>query len=165
MHKINLAEDAKPVVDHQCRLNPKMKEVIRKEVIKFIEADIMYPITYSKWVSHVHRLPKKGGMIVVANAENELIPQRTITAYTMCIDYRKLNKAIRKDHYHLPFIDQMLEKLFKHSHFCYLDGYSRFFQILCERMVRRRLLVYLVLLPTKECHSVCAMPLLLFKDV
>jgi hypothetical protein len=59
MHKINLEEDAKPVVDHQRRLNPKMKEVIRKEVIKLIEADIMYPITYSKWVSHVHRVPKK----------------------------------------------------------------------------------------------------------
>jgi len=47
----------------------------------------------------------------------------------MCIDYRKLNKATRKDHFPLPFIDQMLERLAKHSHFCYLDGYSGFFQI------------------------------------
>lgn len=47
----------------------------------------------------------------------------------MCIDYRKLNKATHKNHFPLPFIDQMLERLAKHSHFCYLDGYSGFFQI------------------------------------
>jgi len=47
----------------------------------------------------------------------------------MRIDYRKLNKATRKDHFSLPFIDQMLERLAKHSHFCYLDGYSGYFQI------------------------------------
>ena len=59
---------------------------------------------------------------MVPNDENELVAQYTVTGYRMCIDYRKLNKATRKDHYPLPFIDQMLERLSKHSHFCYLDG-------------------------------------------
>jgi len=129
MHKINLEEDAKPVVDFQRRLHPKMKEVVRKEVIRLIEADIIYPIANSKWVSPIHCVPKKGGITVVPNKDDELIAQRTVVGYRMCIDYRKLNKATRKDHYPLPFIDQMLERLSKHSHFCYLDGYSGFSQI------------------------------------
>jgi hypothetical protein len=54
MHKINLEEDAKPVVDYQHRINPKLKEVVRKEVIKLLEAGIIYPIANSKWVSPVH---------------------------------------------------------------------------------------------------------------
>ena len=66
---------------------------------------------------------------MVANDNNELIPQRTVVGYRMCIDYRKLNKDTRKDHYPLPFIDQMLERLSKNSHFCFLDGYSGFSQI------------------------------------
>ena len=68
-------------------------------------------------LSFVHCVPKKGGITVVPNEENELVAQRTITGYRVCIDFRKLNKATRKDHYHLPFIDQMLERLSKHSHF------------------------------------------------
>jgi hypothetical protein len=73
MHKINLEEDAKPVVDYQRRLHPKMKELVRKDVIKLIEAGIIYPIADSKWVSHVHCVPKKGGIIVVPNDDNELV--------------------------------------------------------------------------------------------
>ena len=65
-------------------------------------------------------------MTVVPNDKNELIPQQTIIRYRMCIDFRKLNKATRKDHYPLLFIDQMLERLSKNTHFCYLDGYSGF---------------------------------------
>ena len=121
--------DAKPVVDHQRRLNPKMKEVVRTEILKLLEAVIIYPITNSRWVSHVHCVPVKGGITVVPNDKNELIPQRIVTGYRMVIDYRKLNKATRKDHYPLPFIDQMLEGLTKHTHFCFLDGYSGFSQI------------------------------------
>jgi hypothetical protein len=129
MHKINLEGDAKPVMDFQCRLHPKMKEVVRKEVVKLLEARIIYHTADSKWVSPVHCVPKKGGMTVVPNDEYELVAQRTAIGYRMCIDFRKLNKATRKDHYPLPFIDQMLERLSKHSHFCYLDGYSSFSQI------------------------------------
>ena len=128
-HKINLEDDAKPVRDPQRRLNLKMKEVVRKEILKYLEAGIIYPVANSEWVSPVHCVPKKGGITVVPNDKDELIPQRIITCYRMVIDFRKLNKATKKDHYPLPFIDQMLERLSKHTHFCFLDGYSGFSQI------------------------------------
>ena len=69
-------------------------------------------------------VPKKGGMTVVRNDKNELIPTRTVTGWRMCIDYRKLNKATRKDHFPLPFMDQMLERLAGQAFYCFLDGYS-----------------------------------------
>ena len=128
-HNINMEPDAKPVVDHQIRLNPKMKEVVRMEILKLLEVGIIYPIADSRWVSPIHCVPKKGGITIVTNDKNYLIPQRIVTGYRMVIDYRKLNKATRKDHYPLPFIDQMLERLSKHTHFCFLDGYSSFSQI------------------------------------
>ena len=95
-HKINMEPDAKPVVDHQRRLNPKMKEVVRMEILKLLEAGIIYPIADSRWVIHVHRAPKKGGITIVPNDKNDLIPQRIVTCYRMVIDFRKLNKATRK---------------------------------------------------------------------
>ena len=106
-----------------------MKEVVRKEIICLLDVGIIYHVAESDWVSPVHCVPKKGGFTIVANEHNELIPTRTIVGHSMCIDYRKLNKETRKDHYPLPFIDQTLERLAKHSHFCYLDGYSGFSQI------------------------------------
>jgi hypothetical protein len=72
---------------------------------------------------------KKGGMIVIRNEKNELIPQRTVTGWRIWIDYQKLNKATRKDRFPLPFIDEMLERLANHSFFCYLDGYFGYHQI------------------------------------
>ena len=88
-----------------------MKEVVRKEVLKLLEVGIIYPISDSKWVSPVQVVPKKGGMTMIYNEKNELIPTRTITGWRMCIDYRKLNTTTRKDHFPLPFMDQMLERL------------------------------------------------------
>ena len=129
MHRIHLEEGCNPSIEHQRRLNPNMKEVVKKEIMKLLDAGIIYPISDSNWVSPIHVVPKKGGMTVVRNEHNELIPTRTVTGWRMCIDYRKLNKATRKDHFPLPFIDQMLERLANHSFFCYLDGYSGFFQI------------------------------------
>src|SRR5215204_2423928 len=128
-HAINMEDDAKPVVEHQRRLIPKMKEVVRNEVLKLLEAGIIYPIADSRWVSPVHCVPKKGGMTVVPNDNDELIPQRIVVGYRMCIDFRKVNKLTKKDHYPLPFIDQMLERLSENTHFCFLDGYSGFSQI------------------------------------
>ena len=78
---------------------------------------------HSEWVSPVQVVPKKGGMTVVENNKNELIPQQTITGWRMCIDYRKLNAAMKKDHFPLLFIDEMLERLAKHSFFYFLYGY------------------------------------------
>ena len=95
--------DAKPVVEHQRRLIPKMKEVVRNEVLKLLEAGIIYPIADSRWVSPVHCVPKKGGITVVPNENDELIPQRVVVGYRMCIDFRKVNKVTKKDHYPLPF--------------------------------------------------------------
>ncbi|GJZ32620.1 hypothetical protein Tco_0578056 [Tanacetum coccineum] len=73
-HKILMEEDYKPAVQHQIRVNPKIHDVIKKEVEKLLDAGLIYPISDSPWVSHVHCVPKKGGFTVVENDENELIP-------------------------------------------------------------------------------------------
>jgi hypothetical protein len=101
-----------------------MRVVVKKEVLKQLQAGIIYPIYDSEWVSPIQVVPKKGGTTVIRNEKNELIPQRTVTGWRMCINYRKLNKATQKDHFPLPFIDEMLQRLANHSFFCYLDGYS-----------------------------------------
>jgi hypothetical protein len=129
-HRLPTDPDIIPSREPQCRLNNAMREVVKKEVLKLLHARIIYPVPHSEWVSYVQVVPKKGGMTIVKNNKNELIPQRTVTGWRMCIDYRKLNKAIKKDHFLLPFIDEMLERLANHSFFCFLDGYSGYHQIL-----------------------------------
>ncbi|GJU71450.1 hypothetical protein Tco_1262855 [Tanacetum coccineum] len=131
-------ENAKPVVQHQRRVNPKIHEVIKQEVIKLLDAGLIYPISDSPWVSPVHCVPKKGGITVVKNKENELIPTRLVTGWRVCIDYRKLNDATRKDHFPLPFMDQMLERLAGNEYYL-LDGFSGYFQIPIDPLIRRRL--------------------------
>ena len=106
-----------------------MKEEVRKEVLKLLEAGLIYPILDSAWVSPVQVVPKKGGMTVIKNEKDELISTRAVTGRRMCIDYRKLNDATRKDHYPLPFMDQMLERLAGQSFYYFLDGYSGYNQI------------------------------------
>nr|GEW02705.1 reverse transcriptase domain-containing protein [Tanacetum cinerariifolium] len=98
-HKILMEDDFKPAVQHQRRVNPKIHEVIKKEVLKLLDAELIYPISDSPWV---------GGV---------------------CIDYRKLNDATRKDHFPLPFMDQMIERLAGNEYYCFLDGFSGYFQI------------------------------------
>jgi hypothetical protein len=85
-----------------------MREVVKKEVLKLLDARIIYPVSHNEWVSPVQVVPKKGGMMVVENSKNELIPQRTVTRWRMCIDYKKLDKATKKGHFPLPSIDEML---------------------------------------------------------
>ncbi|GJR37422.1 reverse transcriptase domain-containing protein [Tanacetum coccineum] len=128
-HKILMEEDYEPAVQHQRRVNPKIHDVIKKEVEKLLDAGLIYPISDSPWVSPVHCVPKKGGMTVVTNDENELVPTRLVTGWRVCIDYRKLNEATRKDHFPLPFMDQMLERLAGNEYYCFLDGFSGYFQI------------------------------------
>ncbi|XP_048604997.1 uncharacterized protein LOC125582371 [Brassica napus] len=96
MHRIHLEDESMNYVEHQRRLNPNQKDVDKKEIMKLLEAGVIYAISDSKWVSPVHVVPKK---------------------------------ATRKDHFPLPFIDQMLERLANHPYYCFLDGYSGFFLI------------------------------------
>ncbi|GJX78648.1 reverse transcriptase domain-containing protein [Tanacetum coccineum] len=128
-HKILMEEDYKPAVQHQRRVNPKIHDVIKKEVEKLLDVGLIHPISDSPWVSPVHCVPKKGGFTVVENDENELILTRLVTGWRVCIDYRKLNEATRKDHFPLPFMDQMLERLAGNEYYCFLDGFSGYFQI------------------------------------
>nr|GEW33596.1 reverse transcriptase domain-containing protein [Tanacetum cinerariifolium] len=113
----------------QRRVNLKIYDVIKKEVEKLLDAGLIYPISDSPWVSPIHCVPKKGGMTVIKNDENELVPTRLVMGWRVCIDYRKLNEAIRKDHIPLPFMDQMLERLAGNEYYCFLDGFSGYFQI------------------------------------
>nr|GEU78335.1 reverse transcriptase domain-containing protein [Tanacetum cinerariifolium] len=128
-HKILLEDDYSPKVQSQRRFNPTIHDVIKKEVEKLLDAGLIYPISDSPWVSPVHCVPKKGGMTVIKNDKNELVPTRLVTRWRVCIDYRKFNEATRKDHFPLPFMDQMLERLTGNEYYCFLDGFSGYFQI------------------------------------
>ncbi|GJT14431.1 reverse transcriptase domain-containing protein [Tanacetum coccineum] len=123
-HKIQLLDDKKPVVQKQRRLNPNIQEVVKKEIMKLLDTGIIYLIVDSPWVSPIHCVPKKGGITVVTNKNDELVPTRTITGWRVCIDYRKLNEATAKDHFPLSFMDQMLERLAGNKYFCFLNGFS-----------------------------------------
>ena len=105
MHKILKEENARTSIEHRRRLNPIIKEVVKKEVLKWLNTSFIYAISDSPWVSLVHVVPKKGRMTMIRNEKTELIPIRSMTRWRVCIDYRKLNTATRKDHYPLPFID------------------------------------------------------------
>jgi len=125
MHNIMMGEDYKPVRQPKRSLNPSMKE----EVLKLLEAWIIYPIFDSTWVSPIQVVPKKGGMTIIQNEKNDLIPTRTFTDWRICIDYHKLNEATRKDHFLLPFMDQMLDRLAGRAYYYFLYGYFGYNQI------------------------------------
>nr|GEZ24947.1 reverse transcriptase domain-containing protein [Tanacetum cinerariifolium] len=110
-HKILKEEDFGPAVQHQRRVNPKIHDVIKQEVLKLLDAGLIYLIFDSPWVSPILCLPNKGGFTVVENEDNELILTHLVTGWRVCIDYHKLNEATCKDHFPLPFMDQMLERL------------------------------------------------------
>ncbi|XP_039145608.1 uncharacterized protein LOC120282833 [Dioscorea cayenensis subsp. rotundata] len=122
-----MEDNYKSVIQPQRRLNQNMKEVIKVEVVNLLDARIIYPISDSAWVSLTQVVLKKGGMTVVRNERNELIPTRTVTGWLLCIDYRRLNDATQKNHFSLLFIDQMLERLAGHQFYCFLDCMSGYF--------------------------------------
>jgi hypothetical protein len=128
-HRIFLEDDSRPSRQPQRRLNPIMQEVVKKEIIKWLDADIIYPISDSSWVSPTQVVPKKAGLTVVTNEKGENIATRTASSWRVCIDYRKLNTATKKDHFPLPFIDQILERLAGREFYCFLDGYSGYNQV------------------------------------
>nr|GEV32339.1 DNA-directed DNA polymerase [Tanacetum cinerariifolium] len=167
-HKILMEDDYKAAVQSQRRVNAKIYDVIKKEVIKLLDAGMIYPISDSLWVSPIYCAPKKGGMIVVSNENNELIPTRLVTIWRVCIDYRKLNDATRKDYFLLPFMDQMLERLAGNKFYCFLektmevfmDDFSVFGDIFSscltnlDKMLNRCEETNLVL-NWEKCHFMC----------
>ncbi|WJZ98628.1 hypothetical protein VitviT2T_017140 [Vitis vinifera] len=123
-HHIYMEEEAKPVRQPQRRLNPHMQEVVIAEVLKLLQAGIIYPISDSSWVSPTQVVPKKLGIIVVQNDKGDEVSTRLTSGWRVCIDYRKLNDVTRKDHFPLPFIDQVLERVSGNPFYYFLDGYS-----------------------------------------
>ena len=128
-HHIYTEEKAKPVRQPQRQLNQHMQEVVRTEVLKLLQAGIIYPISDSTWVSPTKVVPKKSRVTTVQNEKEEDVPTHFTTGWRVFIDYRRLNEVTRKYHFPLPFIDQLLERIFEHPFYCFLDGYFRYFQI------------------------------------
>ncbi|GKC00623.1 hypothetical protein Tco_0986759 [Tanacetum coccineum] len=119
-HKILIEDDFKPAVQHQRRVNPKIYEVIKKEVIKLLDAGLIYPISDSPWVSPVHCVPKKGGFTVVENEENELIPTRLVTGWRRQreSDTIVFSERVSRGNLPLPFGPRMKLKLVKDTNLC-----------------------------------------------
>nr|GFA89922.1 reverse transcriptase domain-containing protein [Tanacetum cinerariifolium] len=112
-HKILLEEEYSPKVQSQRRVNSKIHDVIKKEVEKLLDAGLIYPISDSPWVSPIHCVPKKGGMTVIKNDENELVPTRLVTGWRVCVS-RKISEVL---------------DIQWNEYYCFLDGFSGYFQI------------------------------------
>ena len=106
-----------------------MQEVVHTEVLNLLQAGIIYPIFDNPWVSPTQVVPKKSGVTTVQNERGKDVPTHLTTGWRVCIDYRRLNEVTRKNHFPLPFIDQLLERVSEHPFYCFLDGYSGYFQI------------------------------------
>ncbi|RVW61766.1 Pro-Pol polyprotein [Vitis vinifera] len=146
-HHIYMEEDAKPVRQPQRRLNPHMQEVLVGEP---------HPSS-----------PKKSGITVIQNEKGEEVSTRPTSGWRVCIDYRRLNSVTRKDHFPLPFMDQVLERVSGHPFYCFLDGYSGYFQIEIdlEDQEKQPSLAPLVLLRIGECPLVICSPRCIEKDL
>ena len=103
--------DTKLVRQPQRRLNPHMQEVVRGEVLKLLQAGIIYPISDSLWVSPSQVVLKKSGITVIQNEKGEEVSTCLTSGWRVCIDYRRLNSVTMKDHFPLPFMDQVLERV------------------------------------------------------
>ena len=110
-HHIYIKEDRKLVRQPQRRMNPALKDIVKEELQKLLDAGFIYPISDSEWVSPLVLVPKKNGK------------------WRICVDYQELNKATKKDHFPLPFIDQVLDGLAGKKFFSFLDGFSGYNQI------------------------------------
>ena len=106
-----------------------MQKVVCAEVLKLLQAGIIDPIFDSTWVSPTQVVPKKSGVTTVHNEKGEELPTRLTKGWRVCIDYRRLNEVTRKDHFPLPFMDQLLERISRHPFYFFLDGYLGYFQI------------------------------------
>lgn len=110
-HHIYLEEDAKPLRQPQRRLNPLIKYVVRCEVLKLLDTRIHYPISDSNWVNLTQVVPKKSRMTLIKNDQEELIPTMLTTGLQVCIDFKKPNLVTKNNHFPLPFLDHILERV------------------------------------------------------
>ena len=111
IHHIYIEENSRPIRQPQRMMNPNLREIVKEELQKLLNVNFIYPISDSRWVSPLVIVPKKNGK------------------WRVCIDYRELNKATLKDHFPLPFIDQVLDTLASKKYFSFLDGFSGYNQI------------------------------------
>ena len=110
-HHIYMEDNVRPIWQPQRRMNPMLKEIVKAELQKLLKVDFIYPISNSQWVSPLVVVTKKNGK------------------WGICVDYRELNKETLKDHFPLPFIDQVLDTLGGKRLFSFLDGFSGYNQI------------------------------------
>ena len=110
-------------------LHQKVWEVVKEEILKWLNTKIIYRISDSQWVSLVHIVPKKAGITITMNKKGKEIQTHLLMKWRVCIDYRKLNSTTKKDHFPLSFIDQILDRLAGSSYFCFLHRYSGYNQI------------------------------------
>eukprot|EP00253_Pinus_taeda_P030192 PITA_30192 len=110
-HHIYIKEDFQPVQQPQRRMNPALKDIVKEELQKLLDAGFIYPIFDSEWVSPLVLVPKKS------------------RKWRIYVDYRELNKATKKDHFPLPFIDQVLDGLARNKFFSFLDGFNGYNKI------------------------------------
>ena len=128
-HRIFLEDDSRSSREAQRRLNPKVWNVVKDDILKWLNAGIIYPISDNPWVSPVHVVPMKAGITVTTNDKSEELQTRLPTKWRVCIDYRKLNAAMKKDHFPFPFIDQILDNLSGQGFDYFLDGNSGYNQL------------------------------------
>lgn len=110
-HHVYIKEGCKPVRKPQRRMNPALKDIVKEELQELLDVGFTYPILDSEWVSPLALVPKKNGK------------------WRICVNYRELNKATKKDHFPIPFIDQVLDGLAHNFFFSFLDGFSGYNQI------------------------------------
>jgi hypothetical protein len=110
-HHIYIDDNIRPLRQPQRRMNPTLKEVVKEELHKLLKVGFIYPISDRQWVSPLVVVPKKNGK------------------WRIFVDYRELNKATLRDHFPLPFIDQVLDSLARKKYFSFLDGFSGYNQI------------------------------------
>jgi hypothetical protein len=110
-HHIYIKEECRPIFQPERRMNPNLKEIVKEEFQKLLNDDFIYPISDNEWISPLVIVPKKNGK------------------WRVCVDYKALNKSTRKDHFPLPFIDQVLDNLAGKKFFSFLDGFNGYNQI------------------------------------
>ena len=106
------------------RQNPNIKEMVRNEILKWLSTGIIFPISNSVWISPIHVVLKKCGTTIVKGKKDEMIPSILSVGWRVYIDYRKSNAVTRKDHFSLPVLDQLLERITGYEFYYFLNSFS-----------------------------------------